>query len=311
MSERVSVVLTSYNQKAYLAQAIDSVLGQSRPVHELIVVDDGSSDGSRELLAAAAARDPGRVIPLLRDHDGSIPRTRTAGLARATGELVAVLDGDDLWLPGFVETLAPRLRESATGCAYSNVEFVDAEGRVLQPRDAVPQPAGNVLPHVAAGAMGLLRSLLVRRALVAQAGYLDAAFPKYDGFVLTLRLARLTRFAYVFEPQARYRVHAGGDSRTFGPRAHLRYLEDVRAEVERVLPELAPADAAAVRHAWWWRCLVHGVDADRDEGGWPASLPRVLAAAATHPASLAAIARLFRRGGGTVRGATPRPRREG
>lgn len=296
MSPRVSLVVTSFNQKAYLAEAVESVVAQTRPVHELILVDDGSSDGSQELIRGWEARLPDRVIAVLQPSNAGIPRARSAGLKRATGDLVGVLDGDDRLLPGFAERLVAALeRDPAAGCVYSNVEFVDAAGRRLRDRDLEAQPSGAVFSHVAAGAMGLMRSLLARRELVAEAGYLDEAFPKYDGFVLTLRLARRTPFAYVFEPQAQYRVHAAGDSRTFGPRAQLGYLEDVRREVERVMAEAPDADVAAIRHAWWWRLLFHGVEADVHEGGWSRPLPRLASAALAHPGSALALARLWRR----------------
>jgi glycosyltransferase involved in cell wall biosynthesis len=247
------------------------------------------------LIRAWQARLPGRVIGILQESNGGIPRTRTAGLKRATGELVGVLDGDDRLGPGFAEGLVAALgRDPAAGCVYSNVELIDAAGRRLHDRDTEAQPSGAVFSHVAAGAMGLMRSLLARRDLVAEAGYLDEAFPKYDGFVLTLRLASRTRFAYVFEPHAQYRVHAGGDSRTFGPRAHLGYLEDVRREVERILARVPESDSVAIRRAWWWRLLVHGVEADVHEGGWSRPLPRLASAALGRPASTLALARVWR-----------------
>ncbi len=294
-AERVSIVVTSFNQKAYLAEAVDSVLAQTRAVDEIVVVDDASSDGSQELIRGWEARHPGRVIGVLQELNGGIPRTRTAGLKRATGALVGVLDGDDRLLPGCIEALVAALAQDPdAGCAYSNVAFIDAAGRRLGNRDTAPQPAGDVLAHVAGGAMGLMRSLLARRDLVTAAGFLDEAFPKYDGYVLTLRLASRTRFAYVFEPQAEYRVHPGGDSHTFGPRAHLRYLEDVEREVERFVAPLPPADLAAVRKAWRWRLLAHAVEAEIHEGGPLRPLPRLAAAALREPASLPALLRLWR-----------------
>ena len=231
--ERVSVVVTSYNQKAYLVEAIESVLAQTRPAHELIVVDDASADGSQELIRAYEARHPGRVIGLLQERNCGIPKTRTAGLKRCTGELLGVLDGDDRLLPGFVESQTRRLGQMRdAGCVYGNLFFVDAEGRRIRIRDERVQPEGEVLLHVAAGAMGLPRSLLVRKAHLQDVGFLDERFPKFDGFVLTLRLARMTRFAYVAEPTADTGSSAGGDSRTIRAEEMVT-LEAVWAEVQR------------------------------------------------------------------------------
>lgn len=294
-AERVSVVVTSYNQKAYLAEAVESLLAQTRPVDEIVVVDDASTDGSQDVIRGWEARHPGRVVGVLQARNAGIPATRTAGLERATGTLVGILDGDDRWLPRGIEAFLEALQARPdAGCVYGNVAFIDASGRRLHVRDAQPQPSGHVLAHVAAGAMGLLRALLVRRELVREAGFLDARFPKYDGYVLTLRLARQTPFAYVFEPQAEYRVHPGGDSRTFGPRADLAYLEDVEREVERFLPELPTAAAAAARAAWRWRLLAHAVEAEIHEGGVLRPLPRLAAEGLRNPRALPALLRLWR-----------------
>ena len=99
---RVSVIIIVYNGETYLAEAIDSVLAQTWPDYELLVVDDGSHDGSRELTQSYVDAHPERVR-LLR-HPGGVNRgmsaTRNLGLTHAKGELVAFLDADDIWAPG-------------------------------------------------------------------------------------------------------------------------------------------------------------------------------------------------------------------
>lgn len=99
---RVSVIIIVYNGETYLAEAIDSVLSQTWTDLELLVVDDGSRDGTRELVQTYVAANPDRVR-LLR-HPGGVNRgmsaTRNLGLAHARGEMVAFLDADDVWASG-------------------------------------------------------------------------------------------------------------------------------------------------------------------------------------------------------------------
>ena len=90
---RVSVVLPVYNRAHYVAEAIESVLGQTLPPDELIVVDDGSTDDSVAVVERFAR--PG--LRVLRQPNGGIGSARNAGLRAVTGELVAFIDSDDLW----------------------------------------------------------------------------------------------------------------------------------------------------------------------------------------------------------------------
>jgi glycosyltransferase involved in cell wall biosynthesis len=97
MSSFVSAIIPVYNCECYLAAAIESVLEQTYPVHEIIVVDDGSTDDS----CAIASQFPG-VKLINRPHQG-LPATRNVGIQQASGEFIAFLDSDDLWLPRKLE----------------------------------------------------------------------------------------------------------------------------------------------------------------------------------------------------------------
>jgi glycosyltransferase involved in cell wall biosynthesis len=97
---RVSVLVSSYNYAAYVVDAVRSALAQAPPPHEVIVVDDGSTDGSVEALQAAFGTDP-RVL-LITQANGGQMAAWIAGFRHATGDIVAFLDSDDLWEPGYL-----------------------------------------------------------------------------------------------------------------------------------------------------------------------------------------------------------------
>src|SRR5262249_62084758 len=100
---RVSAVITAFNGEPYLADAIESVLNQTMPVHELVVVDDGSTDQT----AAVVRRYTSSRVRLVQQKNQGLPRARNRGLAETTGKLVYVLDCDALCLNS-IETLQAR-----------------------------------------------------------------------------------------------------------------------------------------------------------------------------------------------------------
>lgn len=99
-ASRVSVLVSSYNYEAYVVDAVRSALDQHRPPAEVIVVDDGSTDGSIEALRAAFGSDP-RVLLVAQPNGGQMAAW-IAGFRHATGDIIAFLDSDDLWEPGYL-----------------------------------------------------------------------------------------------------------------------------------------------------------------------------------------------------------------
>ena len=102
---RASIVVNNYNYVAFLGEAIESALGQTHPAEVIVVVDDGSTDGSRAVIAGYE----GRVVPVLKENGGQASAIN-AGFASATGEIVLFLDADDGLLPTAVEAAHRRFR---------------------------------------------------------------------------------------------------------------------------------------------------------------------------------------------------------
>ena len=112
---RLSVVVDNYNYAPYLREALDSALPQLAPGDELIVVDDGSSDGSREILAGYA-EDP-RVHLVLQENQGQLAAIFN-GLARAGGDLCLLLDSDDYFLPGYLQRVRQQARDNPQAALF-------------------------------------------------------------------------------------------------------------------------------------------------------------------------------------------------
>lgn len=125
----VSVVMPMYNSEKYVGKAIESVIGQTYPHWELLVVDDGSTDNSCDVVRAYAVRDP-RIKLLINDTPVGMPYApRNYGIMRAQGDFIAFLDSDDIWLR---EKLRQQLvvfhRDERTAVVYSDYEKIDENG---------------------------------------------------------------------------------------------------------------------------------------------------------------------------------------
>jgi glycosyltransferase involved in cell wall biosynthesis len=119
----VTIAVNNYNYQRFLGEAIDSALGQSYPRVEVIVVDDGSTDGSREIIAGYGDR----VIPILKENGGQASAFN-AGFAASKGEIVIFLDADDVLLPETVARVVEAWRPGISKVQYL-LEVMDAEGR--------------------------------------------------------------------------------------------------------------------------------------------------------------------------------------
>ena len=155
-SQRISVGLPTYDRAASLPAAITSVLEQTVPVHELIVVDDGSTDGSAEVVRRAAERDP-RVRLVRQPHLGATT-ARNRGIFEAEGELVAFQDSDDRWLPTLVEYLVPWAGPGVV--VFGTCRAWIGSSPSLEPPYPIPKPR---------------RSLRVTNRFSTQSAILDAA----------------------------------------------------------------------------------------------------------------------------------------
>jgi len=207
----VSVVIPAFNHVQYIEECVDSVLSQDHPAIEVIVVDDGSTDGTLERLQAYGTR-----ITLLTQRAGRQARARNLALGVARGELVAFLDSDDRYRPGRIRAAVQAFQDDpAAALVWSDYRRVDAEGRVLevcrwQPRDdsfARELIAGNPICNATA---------TVRRAVLDEIGGFDERVPRVcDGAAWYQIAARGHRFVHLPLPLLDYRAHGANDSLRF------------------------------------------------------------------------------------------------
>ena len=211
---RVSVIITSYNGKGYLIEALKSVMSQTLRPYEIIIADDGSTDGSQEIIQSYVDRYPDWIKAVYQPHNVGIPRNRNAALQVVKGNYVGILDGDDLFLPKKLERQYQALRAFPEARAvYSNFRRFAPDGTTLNYRYPVAQPQGKILPAVTMFNTGFPRTMIADYEAVKEAGFMDERFPKYDGLWLTIKLASFCQFAYTHEPLVDKREYPESDSR--------------------------------------------------------------------------------------------------
>jgi glycosyltransferase involved in cell wall biosynthesis len=247
----VSVVLPTYNRHQLLRQAIDSVVSQTFRDWELIVVDDGSTDGTRDYLTGL--RDD-RVQRIFLDHGGSPARARTAALRAARGTWVAFLDSDDLWLP---EKLALQVEQltahPACQWGYAGYRLIDVDGQPASFRPPTPLhfSSGWILEDLLTRkASPAIQTLIVRRSLFDEIGGFDETVGLREDADLMLRLAARSQAWAVPETLALVRDHA--DRSTRG-----RRLADLFDDNERVFRKAArAATSQTVRRLCTRECAI-------------------------------------------------------
>jgi len=133
ISGLVSVVIPTYNQVNFVKETFDSVLAQDYPNLQIIITDDGSTDGTVEIIQAYAGQYPNKVIAVLSENNTGIPANLNRGLRKVKGEYIAWLGGDDLMLPRKISMQVELLqrRQDAVGCCHDAEVFQSQDGRVI------------------------------------------------------------------------------------------------------------------------------------------------------------------------------------
>jgi glycosyltransferase involved in cell wall biosynthesis len=121
---KISCVIVSYNNGHLLREAITSVVRQSYPIDEIIVADDASTDGSRDLISSFAREYP-TIRPIFRTRNLGVSANRDLAIREAIGDLITTLDGDDFFLPEKIEAEVLTLRQFSAPIAFSDVRIID------------------------------------------------------------------------------------------------------------------------------------------------------------------------------------------
>ena len=205
--QKVSVIIPNYNYGRFLGQAIQSVLDQSLQPHEIIVVDDGSTDDSKEIL-----RSFGDSIIVVEQANNGVAAARNKGGEISTGEFLAFLDADDYWLPEKLEKQMEKFRSDAEiGFVHCGLMNVDENGTHLD--DHVSGEEGWITDALLKfQEVVIANTIVVKRELFTKVGGYDTnrdLHPSED-WDLCYRLSRECKLGFVRESLLYYRHHGKG-----------------------------------------------------------------------------------------------------
>jgi glycosyltransferase involved in cell wall biosynthesis len=231
-------VIPTYNYGRYLRRAIESALGQSYRDVEVVVVDDGSTDETRDVASGFGAD----VRYVYQDNRGP-GSARNRGLNEAAGEVVAFLDSDDYFAPTHVEEqMAVLSADAERGWAFNDAFFVTEDGQILE---KVSDSFGEVYGEIRSDALFELlltywnfiatSSVVMRKRCVEGVGYFDEALRWHQDYEFWLRLAYRFQGGYVDKPLVYMRRHPAswGDR---DRRASLAYRYRLIKQIERLYP---------------------------------------------------------------------------
>lgn len=216
----VSVVIPAYNCGRFIHDTLDSVFIQNYPSLEVIVVDDGSTDDTCDVIARYGTR-----VTLIQQRNSGAAVARNEGIRRARGALVALLDGDDIWLPGKLWHQVNYLDQHpgiAMCCSRWRVLSPDPSGTYTietEPAPEVvradPECSGWIYCELLLDCAVWTSTVLMRRHLIEQVGFFDPALRRGQDYDYWLRASRVTRIDRLDAPLALYRLEQGAHARKF------------------------------------------------------------------------------------------------
>lgn len=224
---RVSTLMPVYNGAAYVGQAIESVLAQREVDVELIVIDDGSTDDTPQILAGFGDR-----IRVLRQSNAGHVKARNNGARIATGEWLAFLDADDEWLPDKLIKQLARTDQRTQVVYTERMNFGEVERLTTKQSDSQELLEGDIFePLLTHGNFVTVSSVLIRRDVFDQLGGFEESLLVCEDWDMWLRYtAQGGHIGVVREPLTRYRWHSGAMTRNLR-----RMLEGRLQVVDRAL----------------------------------------------------------------------------
>ena len=266
MTPRFSVIIPAFNAAATLARAIESVRAQSWPAHEIIVVDDGSTDATAEV-----ARQFGDAVRLIQQPNSGVSVARNAGAAAAMGDWLAFLDADDWYADDRIKLHAEWIAEDATlDCLTGDYEYRDAAGSLLGTSMAQHESGRTMLAKAAGAARGVMETpaeiaafvadhfgdthtLSVPRARFIELGGYPTGFKVCEDVHFLTRLAASSRrIGAICHSLGVYVIHGGSATRrdpVAAQRENVRTLTDLSRLAENFPAPVRQGVAARMQSA--------------------------------------------------------------
>jgi glycosyltransferase involved in cell wall biosynthesis len=258
----VSVCMQTWNSERFIAEAIESVLGQDFQDLELIIVDGASSDATRQIIERYAKQDP-RIRVILHERNFGISKAANDGIEAANGKFVAQIDSDDVWVPDKLTKQLAVLERDEDLVVWSEGEIIDDTGRptgqTFSERlannvyvSAKAKKSGNLWQELLPSNYIFHSTIIYKKQNLGDVRY-DEGIIVINDFKFFLDLARHYQFYYIAEPLAKYRLHADNTLAGSGPEARIRqritdkeYISIVEDAMRQHNNEITPTTRAVV-----------------------------------------------------------------
>jgi glycosyltransferase involved in cell wall biosynthesis len=180
----VSVIIPTYNRAWIIKESVDSVFSQDFNDFELIVIDDGSTDNTLEILNSY-----GEDIIVIHQRNQGVSSARNRGLMEASGSLIAFLDSDDLWLPGKLSLQVDFFNSNPTALICQTEEIWMRNNVRINPKKRHKKPAGIIFEPSLALCLVSPSAVMIRRSLFDDVGLFDETLPACEDYDLWLRIS--------------------------------------------------------------------------------------------------------------------------
>ena len=217
--KKISVIIPTYNRKDLLKESMESVLSQSYPIQELVIVDDGSTDQTGEMIHGMQDE---RIRYIRTEQNLGAAGARNLGIREVSDEAdyVAFQDSDDKWLPGKLEKQVKAFeRMPEAGFCYHRIGYRLNEGvwkTVPDYEVPVEKMSGDIYAQLLYENLAGCPTLLIRKEILDQTGGFDENLKAWEDYDLVLRLAKITRAAFLDEVLMEARLSEGGVSDNAG-----------------------------------------------------------------------------------------------
>lgn len=241
----VSVIINCYNSERFLKEAIDSVYAQTWARWEIILWDNASTDHTAEIAQSYDSR----LRYFRAERNTPLGQARNLAFARATGDFIAMLDSDDVWLPETLEMLVGGMKDDQREYAvcYGGVYRISADGREIG-RMIPAARRGNLFPQFLRQFDIIPCASMVRRSILLESGHgFEESLTTSEDVCFFLTLAVDHPFYSLGRPVARYRIHEGAlTNRSIG-----RWADEWEFTIEKIIasrPQVEREHKSAVRH---------------------------------------------------------------
>lgn len=212
----VSVIIPVYNGENYISETIDSVIAQTEKSWEIIAINDGSTDRSRDILEKTAKNDPGR-IRVISVSNGGVSRARNTGVSNARGTYIAFIDQDDLWAPSKLQRQLEQFRaDSELGLSFTNESIIDQKGHRVRENVlclTTSKNRGLVFGRLVFDNFIPISSVMLKKELFMDAGGFNPRYTLAEDYDFLLRVTKKAPVDFIDDPLLLYREH--GESGTF------------------------------------------------------------------------------------------------